>query len=765
MLNDLNRFHLAGLVQPAFLIAVCLSTIAYPASLQAQEAAADAEKVTFEDHVLPLLRSRCLACHNPDKKSGSLDVSNFTNLMLGGGSGNVIEPGDSAGSHLYSLVTHEVEPHMPPGNTKIPDAEIAVLQKWIDGGALETKSSKSRAKKKSIGLNAVGNALERPAVIAVLPKLSLEPVLHTKSPGCVTALATSPWSPIVAVAAPHQVLLYDTKTLQPLGVLDFPEGQVNVLQFSRNGQVLLAGGGKDGASGRVVLWEVATGERIAEIGDEVDTVLAADISPDHQFVALGGPQKVVRVYSISDGTLKYDLRKHTEWITSLAFSPDGVLLATGDRNGGVFVWETFTGNQFLELKGHTDRITDMSWRLDGNILATGGQDTTLRLWEVENGGQVKNWGAHGGGLTSVQFTRAGNLVSAGRDRILKLWNQNGEALKQLPPMTDIAVAVAFCDESSRIIGGDWLGQINVWAEADGAVVGSLSNNPPLLADRLQSAQQQFVQANAAHEPVAAELAQLQKTFDELRSALAASTNTRQTVQTAIAQLEQQMMTAQEQLQAKIAQQTAWQVEFDEKTKLKPELQLLAEKAVTVAALSPNDAELQSTSVQLAEKFKQLDARVVELTSAITQTTEMRVVTEQQMKTMTEQLASNRVQVEELNKQIVAMEQQVGTMDATLKVKSTVVAQARQSVEAAQTEVTRWQTEIQFVADLKTLIAERDAAQVVIDQREVSQSGIQSELDAVQARLNAALEATGQATTVKDTVEQQIRELKKIIPPQ
>ena len=42
------------------------------------------EKVTFEDHIKPMFRTRCAACHNPDKKNGDLDVTNYTSLMLGG---------------------------------------------------------------------------------------------------------------------------------------------------------------------------------------------------------------------------------------------------------------------------------------------------------------------------------------------------------------------------------------------------------------------------------------------------------------------------------------------------------------------------------------------------------------------------------------------------------------------------------------------------------------------------------------------------------
>ena len=72
-------------------------------------------KITYDDHVKEILRQKCFSCHNPDKKSGDLDLTSYTNLMLGGGSGEVIEPGDTSSSYLYELVSHAGEPYMPPG--------------------------------------------------------------------------------------------------------------------------------------------------------------------------------------------------------------------------------------------------------------------------------------------------------------------------------------------------------------------------------------------------------------------------------------------------------------------------------------------------------------------------------------------------------------------------------------------------------------------------------------------------------------------------
>src|SRR5262249_36093147 len=199
-------------------------------------------------------------------------------------------------------------------------------------------------------------------------KLSLDPAVRLGRANAITALAASPWAPLVAVGSPRQVLLYNTDTLDLIGVLPFPEGTPNVLRFSRNGSLLLAGGGHAGKSGKVVLWSVTTGERIFAVGDELDAVLAADLSADQTQIALGGSSKMIRIYSTRDGQLLHEIKKHTDWVTALEYSPDGVLLASGDRNGGLFVWEAFTAREYFSLRGHTGMVTEVGWRDDSHRL-------------------------------------------------------------------------------------------------------------------------------------------------------------------------------------------------------------------------------------------------------------------------------------------------------------------------------------------------------------------------------------------------------------
>lgn len=512
-----SLYELVNLVRPAVPTGRHLIVLAAGVSLLTSMSVASAEtepaeKITYDDHVLPLLREKCGSCHNSNDKKGDLVLDSYSAVMTGGASGAVVATdGDADGSQLYRVVAHLAEPVMPPNQPKLPDEQLSLLKRWIEGGALENSGSKARKKKKSLSVARVEISQSRPEGPPPFPEnLPLDPVQVNARPNAVNALAVSPWAPLAAVAGHRQVLLYDTRDLELVGVLPFPEGQANVLKFTRNGSALLAGGGRGGQVGKAVLWDIRTGQRIAEVGAEYDAVLAADISPDQTLIALGGPKRVVRVYSTETGDLVYEKTKHTDWITALEFSPDGVLLATADRSNGLIVWEAVTGREFYVLNGHTGAISDVSWSPDSNLLATASEDTTIRLWEMQNGGQVRSWGAHGGGCQAVEFTRDSRIVSHGRDQVPRLWDLNGNKQRDFAAQADLGMEITYDAETDRVLAGDLRGTIAVMLGADGSALGTLTTNPSTLADRIQAATAIAAAAGQQAEAAALAVAALEK---------------------------------------------------------------------------------------------------------------------------------------------------------------------------------------------------------------------------------------------------------------
>ncbi len=483
------------------------------------DAADQPAKLNYTDHILPIFRDKCLGCHNLDRARGGLDLSTYVGMMEGGGSGEVIVPGDPEGSRLYKLTAHIEEPKMPPKAPMIAKESVTKLRDWIKAGALENAGSKARIKPRNdLAMAKVGRG--KPDVIPMLKApLSLDPVVVTPRPNAVIALAASPWAPLIAVGGQKQILLYHADSLELLGILPFPPGTPHVLKFSRNGSLLLAGGGRGGHSGKVVVWKVESGEQVLEVGQETDVVLAADISPDHRQIALGGPSKVVRIYSVESGDKLREIRKHTDWVTALSYSPDGVLLASGDRASNLFVWEAFSGNEFYTLQGHKDRITDLAWRDDANILASGSEDGSIHLWAMQNGNKVKNWNAHRGGVLSIAYSHDGRLVSGGRDHQVKLWDGQAKQIRAIKGSSDAVVQTAISHDDQTLLAGDWNGTLKAWDGKTGKERGALATNPPSLK---------------------AALSEVKKQLDQIRVELQAATKQRETLQSKLTSLQKQL---------------------------------------------------------------------------------------------------------------------------------------------------------------------------------------------------------------------------------
>jgi DNA-binding beta-propeller fold protein YncE len=504
------------IVMLAFMIAVTI-----PASAQG-----DQSNPTYDDDIVPILRQHCNGCHNAEKQRGGLDITSYAALKAGGSSGEVMIPGNPDKSRLYTLTAHTEEPKMPPNSNKIDQAKIDLIRLWIEQGGRENRGSKVVAVKPKIDLTlkmANRGKPDGPPPMPTLGKLSLEPTVVARRPNAVLALATSPWAPLVAIGGQRQILFYHSETGELLGVLPFEHGQINTVKFSRNGKLLLAAGGRGGASGKAVLYDVQTGQRLTEVGDmETDAILDADLSPNQSAIAVGTPGKIVRIYNTADGSVLHTIKKHTDWVTAVEYSPDGVLLATGDRSNGLIVWEAETAREFYTLIGHQKMITDLCWRADSNVLASSSEDGTIKLWDMLTGNLLKSWNAHGGGALSVTFSNDGRVATTGRDRVTKLWDANGNLQKQFDALPDLGLKVAVTHDNSRVIAGDWSGMVRSWLMADGQVLGTLDANPPPLAQRLKQIESQVTTLEAQSQQAAAALAAAVANADRARQALEAA---------------------------------------------------------------------------------------------------------------------------------------------------------------------------------------------------------------------------------------------------
>ena len=654
--STVERFGLKRTVAGVF--AICFSMLGGASAAWAEDAAA---KITYADHVQPIFRQHCFACHGPDTKKNDLSLESYATTMTGGASGEVLYAEDLTSSQLWLMVTHEISPAMPPGGGKLSDAELETIKKWIEGGLLEKGDSQKRAAKKNAVAAFTPTADNRPEGEPAMPQgLLREPVIHAEHRGAATSLAASPWAPVVAVGAPFQISLYNTDSGEHLGVLPFVEGAPYVMQFSRDGSMLLAAGGKSAALGLAVLYDVKTGRRLTTVGDELDAVLAADLRADHSLIAVGGPRKVVRVYRVADGSLAYEITKHTDWVTAMEFSPDGKFLATADRSGGLYLWDAETGRERGDLRGHTEQITSVSWRGDSAVLASSSEDDTVRLWQLD-GQQIKSWGAHGAGVASVRFARTGELTTTGRDQLVRLWTADGAHIRDLTTLEDLGLAARFTHDGARVVASDWRGNVRILDAATAALTATIDPNPPTIAARLASIEAEVGQFRTEFQAADQGLVAAQQQVAAAELALANAKTAAESQAKVQAEKAAQLTSAEQRLAAVAAEKAA----------------LDAAAVATIEQLGVAKQELvavETGAVAVRAKLEETQAGVAKQESAVAEATA-------QLEAIQKSVAEAHAALKALNDALAAQNQGAAEADAkAAEVQAKIDELERQSAE-------------------------------------------------------------------------------------
>ena len=99
----------------------------------------ESERTVLGAVILPILQSRCVGCHGPDKQKGNLRLDSYDGMMAVGESEKhsfvAANPAESA-SLVRANLPLDDEDHMPPEKKpQLEPAELAVLEWWVLAGA------------------------------------------------------------------------------------------------------------------------------------------------------------------------------------------------------------------------------------------------------------------------------------------------------------------------------------------------------------------------------------------------------------------------------------------------------------------------------------------------------------------------------------------------------------------------------------------------------------------------------------------------------
>jgi tRNA A-37 threonylcarbamoyl transferase component Bud32 len=127
-----------------------------------------------------------------------------------------------------------------------------------------------------------------------------------------------------------------------------------------------------------------------------------DLSPDGEEIVSSGDEGRIVVWRVATG----DRVASTPGArtTYPVFAPDGRSIAFGEDDGTVVLWSPRSGER-RRLRGHRNVVYGVSFSPDGKWLATSGEDRSVRVWELAFRRELGGSAAHGCG--SERRLRAG----------------------------------------------------------------------------------------------------------------------------------------------------------------------------------------------------------------------------------------------------------------------------------------------------------------------------------------------------------------------
>ena len=217
--------------------------------------------------------------------------------------------------------------------------------------------------------------------------LRLHPVTTIVSPN-----TTIPWDRYIhdltfssdgtylAAASDSTVLLCDGRARTIIAPLPSDSLRFTSVDFSPDNSLLAAASNRGGF---VSLWNPNTRQLLPPLHAFDDSVRVARFSHDGKLLAAAGIDSTIRIFNVSDWSLRHTLRGHTNRVNDLAFAYGANRLASVSSDQTLRVWDAETGEQVAVSNAISDYFHYVAISRDNRYIGVGGR-SGVYLYSASN---------------------------------------------------------------------------------------------------------------------------------------------------------------------------------------------------------------------------------------------------------------------------------------------------------------------------------------------------------------------------------------------
>jgi len=137
-------------------------------------------------------------------------------------------------------------------------------------------------------------------------------------------------------------------------------------------------------NGRILLWNLKTGECLATLKGHSSVVSFVHITPDGRFAVSSSHDKTIKIWDLEAGTCIGTLEGHNDPVMSVAISPDVALIASaGEMDRTVRLWDWKSRACLQVIKPDRNAFpTYVAFNPDGSRLVVGMTRSTIYVYSL-----------------------------------------------------------------------------------------------------------------------------------------------------------------------------------------------------------------------------------------------------------------------------------------------------------------------------------------------------------------------------------------------
>ncbi|MBL8819675.1 MAG: protein kinase [Planctomyces sp.] len=178
----------------------------------------------------------------------------------------------------------------------------------------------------------------------------------------------------------------------------------------------------------IQIHDITNRENLLTLTGGPGDILGLAMTPDSKFVAAGGDDQHVRVWSTDSGSLIHDLPA-SGVVRCVAVSGDGQLIAAStapvlasvqpnqpapepSASGTIHIWNALTGQEIAKWAAHEGTAFSVAFHPGSQTLASSGADGTVKIWNVSDAALVRTLNRGSGHVVDLAFRPGSAEIAA-----------------------------------------------------------------------------------------------------------------------------------------------------------------------------------------------------------------------------------------------------------------------------------------------------------------------------------------------------------------